>query len=95
MGGGESGFIAPKPGDPEVVYAGSYDGYLTRFDHRTGQLRDVNPYPDNPMGWGAEGAKLPLPVDLPDRGLAARSEHGVRRLERAAPLAPTRGRAGR
>jgi len=57
VGGGESGFIAPKPGDPDVVYAGSYDGYLTRFDRRTGQLRDVNPYPDNPMGWGAEGAK--------------------------------------
>ncbi|NOT35318.1 MAG: glycosyl hydrolase [Candidatus Eisenbacteria bacterium] len=57
VGGGESGFIAPKPGDPNIVYAGSYDGYLTRFDRRTGQLRDVNPYPNNPMGWGAEGAK--------------------------------------
>jgi hypothetical protein len=57
VGGGESGFIAPKPGDAEVVYAGSYDGYLSRLDHRTGQERDVNPYPDNPMGWGAEGAK--------------------------------------
>jgi photosystem II stability/assembly factor-like uncharacterized protein len=52
-----SGFIAPKPGDPEVVYAGSYDGYLTRYDRRTGQQRNINPYPDNPMGWGAEGAK--------------------------------------
>ena len=57
VGGGESGYIAPKPGDPEIVYAGSYDGYLTRYDHRTGQERNVNPYPDNPMGWGAEGAK--------------------------------------
>ncbi len=57
VGGGESGYIAPKPGDPEVVYAGSYDGYLTRLDHRTGQQRNINPYPDNPMGWGAEGAK--------------------------------------
>jgi photosystem II stability/assembly factor-like uncharacterized protein len=57
VGGGESGFIAPKPGDPAIVYAGSYDGYLSRLDHRTGQERDVNPYPDNPMGWGAEGAK--------------------------------------
>ncbi len=57
VGGGESGHIAPKPGEPEVVYAGSYDGYLTRLDHRTGQARDVNPYPDNPMGWGAEGAR--------------------------------------
>jgi photosystem II stability/assembly factor-like uncharacterized protein len=57
VGGGESGFVAPKPGDPEVVYAGSYDGLITRLDHRTGQARNVNPYPDNPMGWGAEGAK--------------------------------------
>ena len=57
VGGGESGFIAPKPGDPDVVYAGSYDGYLTRLDRRTEQERNVNPYPDNPMGWGAEGAK--------------------------------------
>ena len=53
VGGGESGYIAPKPGDPDFVYAGSYDGYLTRFDKRTGQLRNINPYPDNPMGWGA------------------------------------------
>jgi photosystem II stability/assembly factor-like uncharacterized protein len=57
VGGGESGYIAPKPGDPDIVYAGSYDGYLTRFDRRTGQERNINPYPDNPMGWGAEGAK--------------------------------------
>ena len=57
VGGGESGFIAPKPGDPDVIYAGSYDGYLTRLDRRTEQERNVNPYPDNPMGWGAEGAK--------------------------------------
>lgn len=57
VGGGESGWIAPKPGEPDVVYAGSYDGYLTRYDHRTEQERDVNPYPDNPMGYGAEGAK--------------------------------------
>jgi photosystem II stability/assembly factor-like uncharacterized protein len=57
VGGGESGYIAPKPGEPDLVYAGSYDGYLTRFDRRTGQQRNINPWPDNPMGWGAEGAK--------------------------------------
>lgn len=57
VGGGESGYLAPKPGEPDVVYGGSYDGYLTRFDRRTGQERDINPYPDNPMGHGAEGAK--------------------------------------
>ena len=54
--GGESGHIVAKPDDPEVVYGGSYGGYLTMVNHRTDQFRDVNPWPDNPMGYGAEGA---------------------------------------
>ena len=57
VGGGESGWIAPHPENSEIVFAGSYGGYLTRYDHRTGQLADVNVYPDNPMGGGAEAAK--------------------------------------
>jgi len=57
VGGGESGYIAPKPDDPEIVYAGSYGGYLTRYDHRTDQTRSINVWPDNPMGGGAEGMK--------------------------------------
>ncbi len=57
VGGCESGFVAPKPGNPEVVYAGCYDGYIGRQDHRTGEERNVSVYPDNPMGWGAEGMK--------------------------------------
>ncbi len=57
VGGGECGYIAPKPGEPDVVYAGSYNGYLTRLDRRVRQQRNVNVYPENPMGWGAEGAK--------------------------------------
>ena len=51
--GGESGYIAPKPDDPEIVYGGSYGGYLMRIDHRTGMARNVNAWPDNPMGHGA------------------------------------------
>jgi photosystem II stability/assembly factor-like uncharacterized protein len=57
VGGCESGYIAPKPGDPNVVYAGCYEGMITRYDHRTKQERDVTVYPDNPMGWGVEGMK--------------------------------------
>jgi photosystem II stability/assembly factor-like uncharacterized protein len=53
VGGGESGWIAARADDPDVVFAGSYGGYLTRFDVRTGQERDINAWPDNPMGWGA------------------------------------------
>jgi photosystem II stability/assembly factor-like uncharacterized protein len=55
--GCESGYIAVDPTDPMVTYAGCYDGVIERYDHRTGQSRNVNVYPDNPMGWGAEGMK--------------------------------------
>jgi len=51
--GGESGHVVAKPGEPDVVYGGSYGGYLTRVDHRTGERRAVNVWPDDPMGWGA------------------------------------------
>ena len=57
VSGCESGFIAPKPGDPDVVYAGCYGGYIGRLDRRTGQERAITVWPDNPMGWGAEGMK--------------------------------------
>ena len=51
--GGESGHIVADPKDPEIVYGGSYGGYLMRLDHRTGLSRIINVWPDNPMGWAA------------------------------------------
>ena len=56
-GGGESGYIAPDPNDPNVFYAGSYGGFLSRLDRETGQQRAVNIYPNNPMGWSAVDIK--------------------------------------
>ena len=56
-GGGESGYIASRPDAPDIVYAGSYGGLTTRKDLRTGLERDVNPWPDNPMGHSAEDLK--------------------------------------
>ncbi len=53
VGGGESGYIAPDPKDADVFYAGSYGGLLTRLNRRTGQVRAVNVWPDNPMGHSA------------------------------------------
>ncbi|MDP2529102.1 MAG: hypothetical protein Q8W51_05145 [Candidatus Palauibacterales bacterium] len=50
VGGGESSYVLPKPGDPSVVYAGSYFGYTTRMDVSTGQTRNVSPWPLNPEG---------------------------------------------
>ena len=57
VGGGESGYIAPDPNDPEIVYAGSYGGEITRYDHRTGETQAVNPWPINPIGWAAADVK--------------------------------------
>jgi photosystem II stability/assembly factor-like uncharacterized protein len=57
VGGGESGYIAPDPRDPEIVYAGSYGGEITRYDHRTEQTKDVTPWPINPIGAAAADQK--------------------------------------
>ncbi|MGH9323327.1 MAG: VPS10 domain-containing protein [Vicinamibacteria bacterium] len=55
VGGGESGYIAPDPRDPDVFYAGSFWGLLTRYDRRTRETRNITPWPDSPMGrTGAE-----------------------------------------
>jgi photosystem II stability/assembly factor-like uncharacterized protein len=53
VGGGESGYIASDPRTPDIFYAGSYGGLITRLDRRTGQERAINPYPDNPMGYAS------------------------------------------
>jgi photosystem II stability/assembly factor-like uncharacterized protein len=53
VGGGESGFVVPDPRNPNIVYAGSYDGLITRFDKSTGQTQEISAWPLNPMGHGA------------------------------------------
>ncbi|HEU4415283.1 MAG TPA: glycosyl hydrolase [Candidatus Angelobacter sp.] len=57
VGGGESGYIAPDPRDPEIVYAGSYGGEITRYDHRTEETKNVTPWPVNPIGAAAADQK--------------------------------------
>ena len=42
VGGGEAGYIAPYPLDPNIVYAGDYQGVLSRYDRHTGQTRSVS-----------------------------------------------------
>ncbi|HEV2491873.1 MAG TPA: glycosyl hydrolase [Terriglobia bacterium] len=57
VGGGESGYIAPDPRDPNIVYAGGYEGEITRFDKRTGQAREISPWPEVSDGTGAAHLK--------------------------------------
>ncbi|HSF43303.1 MAG TPA: glycosyl hydrolase [Thermoanaerobaculia bacterium] len=54
VGGGEAGWVVSDPSDPNIVYAGEYLGYLSRYDHRTRENRNVSPWPENPSGHGGE-----------------------------------------
>lgn len=54
VGGGESGYVAQDPKNPDIFYAGSYGGLLTRLNRRTRVEKAVNPYPDNPMGYATK-----------------------------------------
>jgi photosystem II stability/assembly factor-like uncharacterized protein len=53
VGGGEAGYIAPNPTDPNIVYAGDYQGNITRFDRRTNQVQSINVSPEISDGRGA------------------------------------------
>ncbi|MGB3546047.1 MAG: glycosyl hydrolase [Saprospiraceae bacterium] len=63
--GGESAHIAVDPSNNDIVYGGSYGGFLTRMDHKTGSVRAINVWPDNPMGYGAEGMKYRFQWNFP------------------------------
>jgi photosystem II stability/assembly factor-like uncharacterized protein len=63
--GGESGYVVADPDDPDVVYGGSYGGFLERRNHRTGESRDVNVWPDDPMGAGAADLKYRFQWNYP------------------------------
>tara|TARA_R110002033_G_scaffold169897_3_gene211360 strand:- start:146448 stop:149585 length:3138 start_codon:yes stop_codon:yes gene_type:complete len=63
--GGESAWIAVDPKDNDIVYGGSYDGFLTRVNHKTNSVRGINVWPDNPMGAGAEAMKYRFQWNFP------------------------------
>lgn len=63
--GGESAHIAVDPENSDIVYGGSYDGFLTRYNHETGTVRSISVWPDNPMGHGAENLKYRFQWNFP------------------------------
>ncbi len=62
-GGGESGYIAVKPDDPNIVVASgpagrrAYNDIMTLYDHRTGQKWNNTVWPEL-YGWGAGADSL-------------------------------------
>ncbi|RNC92161.1 MAG: glycosyl hydrolase [Allomuricauda sp.] len=63
--GGESAHIAVDPTNNDIVYGGSYGGFLSRVNHEKGTVRGINVWPDNPMGYGAEGMKYRFQWNFP------------------------------
>lgn len=74
--GGESAHLAPDPNNNQIVYGGTYKGYMNRLDHTTGQARSTNVWPDNPAGSGAEVMKYRFNWNFP----VAFSRHDANKL---------------
>jgi photosystem II stability/assembly factor-like uncharacterized protein len=53
VGGGEAGYIAPYPADPNIVYAADYQGNITRFDKHIGQVKAITEQPELSDAHGA------------------------------------------
>jgi photosystem II stability/assembly factor-like uncharacterized protein len=63
--GAEAGYIVADPLNPDIVYGGNYDGYLGRLNHRTGENRAIDVWPDNPMGSGDDSLKYRFQWNYP------------------------------
>ena len=67
VGGGESGHIAVKPGNPNIIYAGNYIGIITRLDRETGHQRNVVAYPQLHDGTAPRDIKFRYQWNAPIR----------------------------
>jgi photosystem II stability/assembly factor-like uncharacterized protein len=65
VGGGESGYVIPHPQDPNIVYAGSYGGLITRYDHRTRQARNITAWPQTAVGEAAKDLRYRFQWNAP------------------------------
>jgi photosystem II stability/assembly factor-like uncharacterized protein len=70
-GSGESGFMAVHPDDPNLVFVGAVGsspgggGSLQRYDHRSGQIRLVNVWPEFHDGIGPGELEVRFPWTYP------------------------------
>ncbi|MGH9476969.1 MAG: glycosyl hydrolase [Terriglobales bacterium] len=70
VGGGESGWAQPDPVDNNIIWSsgsgdGSMGGIVTRMDLHTGQIRNVEIWPMNPLGAPALTAKYRFQWEFP------------------------------
>ena len=57
IGGGEAGFTYPDPFDNSIVWASNEQGVLDRYDLKAGQARNVQVWPETPVGRSPQDIK--------------------------------------
>ena len=67
VGGGESGHIAVDPRNPNIVYAGSYGGSISRMDTDTRLSRSIVTYPESSTGQQAADMQYRFQWNAPIR----------------------------
>ena len=70
VGGGESGFATPDPGDSNIVWSsasgsGAVGGIVTRYDLRTGAVRHVEVWPVSTIGSPASAVRYRFVWNFP------------------------------
>jgi photosystem II stability/assembly factor-like uncharacterized protein len=65
VGGAESGYIAPDPKDPNIVFVSNTYGSLSRFDKRTSQGQNIIPWPAPAFGVEISQRKYRFPWTAP------------------------------
>ena len=63
--GGESGHLAIDPKNNDIVYGGSYLGFLERRNHEKQTSRTINVWPITTLGEGAEAMKYRFQWNFP------------------------------
>ncbi|MDE3126998.1 MAG: hypothetical protein KGL38_03275 [Gemmatimonadota bacterium] len=57
MNGGDGIYAIPAPDDPHVIYNSTQNGFLMKYDRRTRQIHDMEPYPFDFGGGGVADVK--------------------------------------
>ena len=57
VAGGESAFLAFDPNDPELIYGGTYQGNIDKWDAQTKESKPIKEYPELGLSISPENAK--------------------------------------
>ena len=63
--GGEAGHHAIYPSNEDIVMGGEYGGFMSRVNHKTGEMQATNVWPNNPLGHGVKDMKYRFQWNYP------------------------------